>query len=171
MLEKFLVDFDRFAAVSRVYPVDRERIVEKEVNKAVLVPTKDSETLRNDLAYSLLIEKLFGELKKIKKDNPNIKFAFDEDIGLYFNSFFDGPSMRGSLEAGFADKLKEYTQAAVGKFEKQGGSWTSEHLIMLNTVLEERFAMANLVKTANLEIEKAKSISNKRAEALKIKEN
>lgn len=42
---------------------------------------------------------------------------------------------------------------------------------MLNTVLEERFAMANLVRTANLEIEKAKSISDKRAEALKIKEN
>lgn len=42
ILERFLVDFDKFAAVARVFPVDREVIVEKEVNKAVLVPTKDS---------------------------------------------------------------------------------------------------------------------------------
>ena len=41
---------------------------------------------------------------------------------------------------------------------------------MLNTILEERFAMANLVKNANLEIEKVRAISDKRAAALKEKE-
>lgn len=41
---------------------------------------------------------------------------------------------------------------------------------MLNTILEERFAMANLVKQANLEIEKVRSISDKRAAALREKE-
>lgn len=51
-----------------------------------------------------------------------------------------------------------------------GGNWTHDHELMLNTILEERFAMANLVKQANLEIEKAKSISDKRAVALREKE-
>lgn len=51
-----------------------------------------------------------------------------------------------------------------------GGNWTNDHELMLNTILEERFAMANLVKQANLEIEKVKSISDKRAAALREKE-
>jgi hypothetical protein len=51
-----------------------------------------------------------------------------------------------------------------------GGSWTGDHELMLNTILEERFAMANLVRNANLEIEKVKSISDKRASALREKE-
>jgi hypothetical protein len=33
---------------------------------------------------------------------------------------------------------------------------------MINTILEERFAMANMIKHANLEIEKSKSIANER---------
>lgn len=47
LLEKYLIDFDRLAAVQRIIPVDKERIVEKHVNHPVLVPTKDSESLRN----------------------------------------------------------------------------------------------------------------------------
>jgi hypothetical protein len=39
--------------------------------------------------------------------------------------------------------------------------------MMLNSFLQERFLMANLVKNANLEIEKAKSISVKRDESTK----
>lgn len=42
---------------------------------------------------------------------------------------------------------------------------------MLNSVLEQRFAMANLVKQANIEIEKVRAISDKRASALREKEN
>jgi hypothetical protein len=39
---------------------------------------------------------------------------------------------------------------------------------MINTILEERFAMANMVKHANLEIEKAKSISTERLEGFRV---
>lgn len=39
--------------------------------------------------------------------------------------------------------------------------------MMLNTFLQERFMMANLVKNSNLEIEKSKSIQAKREEAIK----
>lgn len=38
---------------------------------------------------------------------------------------------------------------------------------MLYTILEERFVLANLIKNANLEIEKAKAISDKRLEGLR----
>ena len=38
---------------------------------------------------------------------------------------------------------------------------------MLNSFLQERFVMANIVKNCNLEIEKVKSISDKRLEGLR----
>lgn len=57
-LERYLADFDRLAAVQRIVAVDRERIVEKDVSRPVLVPTKDSDSLRSELALSLLVEKL-----------------------------------------------------------------------------------------------------------------
>jgi hypothetical protein len=38
----------------------------------------------------------------------------------------------------------------MSKFTKMGGNWTNDHELMLNTILEERFAMANLVRQANL---------------------
>lgn len=46
-----------------------------------------------------------------------------------------------------------------------GKSWTNDHDIIVNTILEERFAMANMVKHANLEIEKSKTIADQRLEA------
>lgn len=39
--------------------------------------------------------------------------------------------------------------------------------MMLNSFLQERFLMANLIKNANLEIEKTKSISGRTGESLK----
>lgn len=42
---------------------------------------------------------------------------------------------------------------------------------MLSTILAERFAMANLVKQANIEIEKAQAISAANANAVKNLEN
>lgn len=39
--------------------------------------------------------------------------------------------------------------------------------MMLNSFLQERFLMANLIKNANLEIEKSKAISVKRDEAVR----
>lgn len=58
LLVKYLADFDRLAGLQRIVGVPHETIVEKEVSKAVLVPTKDSESIRNELALSALIEKL-----------------------------------------------------------------------------------------------------------------
>lgn len=90
LLERYLTDFDRLAAIQRIVPVDREKVVEKEVVRGVLVPTKDSETIRNELALSLLTEKLIAELKRVKKENPNVNLKLDGDIGLIFFPEFSG---------------------------------------------------------------------------------
>jgi hypothetical protein len=70
VIERFLLDFDRLAAAQRVVAVDREKIVEKEVSKGVLVPVHN---IRGELAMSLLVEKLILEIKRIKKENPNVQ--------------------------------------------------------------------------------------------------
>ena len=83
LIERFLLDFDKLAAAQRIVPVDREKIVEKEVTKGVLVPTND---LRGELALSLLVEKLVLELRRIKKQNSGIRFELDDEINLIFFS-------------------------------------------------------------------------------------
>ena len=45
-----------------------------------------------------------------------------------------------------------------------GTNWTNDHDLIINTVLEERFTLANTVKNANLEIEKSKAIADQRLE-------
>jgi DNA repair exonuclease SbcCD ATPase subunit len=169
LLERFLIDFDKLAGVQRIIAVPTEKIVEKEVDRAVLVPTKDSEIIRNELAMSVLIEKLITEIKKIKKSNPSLQLSLDDDVLLiFFTELYDKQNLKNAGD--FTKSLKEYTQSAVAKFTQMGGNWTYDHELMLNTILEERFAMANLVKQANLEIEKVRSISDKRAAALREKE-
>ncbi len=42
------------------------------------------------------------------------------------------------------------------------GNWSIEHQLMLNSFLQERFLMAELVHNANLEIEKALETGEKR---------
>ena len=58
MLERFLIDFDKLASVQRIIGIPEEKIVEKIVDHAVLVPTKDSEVIKSEMAMSLLVEKL-----------------------------------------------------------------------------------------------------------------
>lgn len=59
-IEIFLIELDKLIQFPRFYQVEKEVIVEKEVNKAILVPTKDSNSIRNEIALSLLAEKLIG---------------------------------------------------------------------------------------------------------------
>lgn len=151
LLERFLIDFDKLAAVQRIIGVPTEKIVEKEVDRAVLVPTKDSEVIKNELAMSILIEKLVLEIKNIKTANPSVQLNLDDDVLLiFFTELYGQQTMK--ISATFTENLKEYTQTAISKFTQMGGNWTNDHELMLNTILEERFAMANLVKQANLEI-------------------
>jgi hypothetical protein len=77
IIETFLVELDKIIKFPRFYPVEREVIVDREVNKPVLVPTKDSVSIRSELALSLLAEKLIGEIKTIKRNNPSIKLNLE----------------------------------------------------------------------------------------------
>ena len=97
---------------------------------------------------SLLIEKLILEIKRVKKENPNVKLNLDDDVALvFFAELYDKQTV--NISADFQSNLQRYTQEAIRKFTDLGGKWTSDHEIMLNTVLSERFAMANAVKQAN----------------------
>jgi hypothetical protein len=148
IIERFLLEFDRLAAAQRVVAVDREKVVEKEVSKGVLVPVNN---IRNELAMSLLVEKLILEIKRIKKENPNVRLSLDDEIGLiFFTEVFDKQNV--NLSGDFQSNLKKYTEEAIRRFTKNGGKWTTDHEVMLNTVLAERFAMASAIKYANEEI-------------------
>ena len=166
IIERFLLDFDRLAAAQRVVAVDRDRVVEKEVSRGVLVPVNN---VRNELAMSLLVEKLIIEIKRLKKENPNIKLALDDEVGLiFFTELYDRANV--NLSSDFQANLKRYTEDAIRRFTKTGGKWTTDHEVMLNTVLAERFAMASAIKYANEEIEKAKSLAEIKAGALRERE-
>ena len=165
-----MVDFDRLAAIQRVVAVPTEKVVEKEVEKSVLVPTRDGYSIRNELAMSLLVEKLILEIKRIQKENPSVRLRLDDDVALiFFAELYDKQSV--SIAADFEANLKRYTDEAIRKFTNQGGSWTTDHEMMLNTVLTERFAMANAVKHANSEIEKAKALADSKAVILRERDN
>lgn len=69
-----------------------------------------------------------------------------------------------------ADQLKLFSDSIQRKFESLG-NWTLDHQVMLNSFLQERFIMANIVKNSNLEIEKAKAISEKRLEGIRRYKN
>ena len=65
-----------------------------------------------------------------------------------------------------AARLKSFSDGINRKFESLG-NWSTDHQLMLNSFLQERFLMANLVKSANQEIEKTKSMQINNAEMLR----
>jgi hypothetical protein len=162
IIETFLVELDKLIQFPRFYQVDKERIVEKEVNHAVLVPTKDSNSIRNEVALSLLVEKLIGEIRTIKQSNPNLKLSLDEDLQLIFFSEAYG---KGPIGEDLNKQLNSYKESQYNKLFSLGRTWSNDHDLIVNTILEERFSMANMVKHANLEIEKSKLLADTRLEA------
>ena len=164
VIEAYLVEFDKIAAFQRIIKVPTQVEVEHEVLKPILVPTKDSAFVKSELALSLLVEKLVLELKRLKKENPSLRLNLEDDVQLVFLTELGGS---GNLSGDFAAGLRAYTDGAMKKFSALGGNWARDHELMLYTILQERFTMANLIKNANLEIEKAKAISDKRLEGLR----
>jgi hypothetical protein len=60
----------------------------------VLVPTRDSVSVRNELSLSVLVEKLIGEIRRIKSTNKEITLGLDEDIQLiFFSEIFGGSKL------------------------------------------------------------------------------
>lgn len=108
-----------------------------------------------ELSLSLLVEKLILELKRVKRENPQIALDLEDDVRLIFFSELDGPGR--AVEGELSGKLKSFSDSVNRKFESLG-PWSLDHQMMLNSFLQERFLMANLVKSANAEIEKSKSL-------------
>jgi hypothetical protein len=60
IIETFLIELDKIIQYPRFIQVEKEKVVEKEIDRPVLVPTKDSASIRSEIALSLLVEKLVG---------------------------------------------------------------------------------------------------------------
>ncbi len=148
IIEAFLIELEKIMKFQRIVQVEKERIVEKEVNVPVLVPTRDSASIKSDLSMTILVEKLINELRRIKSENKNVDLKLDEEIQLiFFTELFGG---NVDLREEISSQLKSYRETAYTKLYSLGKSWSTDHEIMFNTILQERFAMANMVKHANL---------------------
>ena len=166
IIEAFLVELEKIMSLARIVQVEKEKIVEKDRNVPVLVPTKDSVSIRNELSLSLLVEKLVGELKRLKRDNSSLRFGLDEDVQLiFFSEFLDGKS--SGLGEDLNKQLTSYRESVYNNLLKHGKTWGTDHEAIFNTVLQERFMMANMIQSANLEIERSRAISEQRAEAFR----
>ena len=82
-----------------------------------------------------------------------------------FFSDFDVKGDSRIINKDLNTQLRSYKESQKSKLFSLGKTWTQDHELMLNTILEERFTMANVIKKANLEIEKSKSIADTRLEA------
>lgn len=165
LIEGFLAQLEQFLLYPRIFQVPKEveKIVEVQKDKVVAVPKQDERSLKMELSLSLLVEKLIMEIKRIKKSHPNVNLDLEEDVRLiFFSELDDGRALEGEMAA----KLKSFSDGVNRKFESLG-SWSADHQLMLNSFLQERFLMANLVKSANQEIEKSKSLQIHNAEVLK----
>jgi IS1 family transposase len=139
-----LIEFPRFV------PIDRQ----VEVVRPVLVPTKDQESLREELALAVLVEKLIGEIRTIKTSNPSLKLSLDADLQLLF--FSEAFVSHGKVSEDLNKQLNEYLATYRSKTSP------NDRDVFIKSVLDDRFALANTVKRANLEIEKIKAIASSR---------
>lgn len=103
-----------------------------------------------------MTEKLITELVRIKRSYSNVEFNLEDDIKLILL-----PELQmepGNLSTDFQSRLMEFSGYVTRKFQALG-NWTSDHEVMLNSFLQERFVMANMLKQANLEMDKIRIIA------------
>jgi hypothetical protein len=84
------------------------------------------------------------ELKRIK-ETSKIDLQLDEDIKLIF---FPELKIQSQLEGILGQQIQSYSAKVMRQFESLG-NWSLEHQFMLNSFLQERFLMAELVHNAN----------------------
>ena len=169
LIEGFLAQLEQFILFPRIVEVPKivEKRVEVEKDRIVSLPGRDDRSVKMELSLSLLVEKLIGELKRVKKQNPNINLELEDDVRLLFFTELD--SQNANIQGDLSGKLKSFSDSVHRKFESLG-SWSMDHQLMLNSFLQERFLMANVVKSANMEIEKSKSSSLRTIEDLRRSE-
>lgn len=111
-----MAELEQFILFPRIVQVTKDRIVEKIVEKDRLVqlPTQDERSVKMELTLSLLTEKLILELKRLKKDYPNINYSLEDDVKLIFFTELDGKS--GAIDGDFNAKLKSFSDGVYRKF-------------------------------------------------------
>ena len=97
----------------------------------------------------MLIERLISELSRIKRTHPDVNLQLDEDIAFIFRLNFEGKVK--DVNSRLNSQLKEFEASLDKKFSRMGG-WSRDHQMMLKSFLEERFVLANIVKSTNDEI-------------------
>ena len=88
------------------------------------------------------------ELKRLKEENPDMEYQLEDDIKLIFLADLTTPQGFGE---DFHVKLAQFEQVVSQKFQSLG-TWTHDHQLMLNSFLQERFVMANILKNTNVEM-------------------
>lgn len=83
------------------------------------------------------------------KKHPNERLDLENDVGMFFfTEFFDKSSTKPG--GNFQEILSKYTASSVSKIDGFGSNWTSDHELMLSTILQERFTMGSIVNEANV---------------------
>lgn len=90
-----------------------------------MVPTKDSVSIRNDLSMTILVEKLIGEIKRLRSQDTKLNLKLDEEIQLIFFSEFFGGNV--DLREDINSQLKSYKETAHSKLFSFGKSWSTDH--------------------------------------------
>ena len=114
LIEGFLSQLEQFILFPRIVEVPKvvEKRVEVEKDKIVSLP-KDDRSAKMELSLSLLVEKLILELKRIKKQNPNLSLELEEDVRLLFFTELEGPS---GIEGDLSHKLRTFSESVNRKF-------------------------------------------------------
>lgn len=137
-IEQLIVMLRSLATFPNIVQIPR--YIDKIVEKPVIVPSKDTETINREIAATTLIEKLVEELKRIQRTSA-VKLELDSEIS---EIFFHELKSIGRMD----DKLKQFSNVVFNRFRALG-NWTDEHSLMLNNFLQERFLMAGIVKESN----------------------
>ena len=67
-----------------------------------------------ELTLSLLVEKLIIELKRLRKENPNLNLQLEDDVRLIFFTEFRQES--NAVSDDFNGKLKSFADSVYRKF-------------------------------------------------------
>lgn len=83
---------------------------------------------------------------------------------IFYPEFYDKQKI--NVPADFNNSLNIYTQNIYAKVQTLGGNWGSDYEFLLANIIQDRISTANILNQANIEIEKARAISNTRGKAL-----
>lgn len=138
-MEKYLIILDKWIKFPKIIEVPKEVEVTVEKDRPILIPTRDSD---KEVALMSIIEQLILGIRKFRRED--IKNNFNEDILNIFFMDLDLDLTESSLQ----NKYIQYINELRGKYHSFG-NWADSHMMILNSFLQSRFAMTNIIDEAN----------------------